>query len=831
VSVCADEKWFDISSDKHEQFGIVPCVNSDHQPGIASYVSSDHQPGIASYVSSDHQPGIASYVGSGHQPGIASYVGSGHQPGIASYVNSDHQPGIASYVSSDHQPGIASYVSSDHQPGIASYVNSDHQPGIASYVNSDHQPGIASYVGSGHQPGIASYIDCDDELRIVSYVGCDDKFGIVPCVGSDINFGIVPWVGSDNELGIVPNVGGDDQLGIVPCIGCDDKFDIGSCVGSDDQLSVGSCFSSEEQFRTVPHLLTQMVDAASQAHLYVESHSVQCDILPYRVTTSEAATQYEPEELCLSDDEYEMSNSDEESDQDNDPDWHLSAEEHSEDSSTCDDDGSVSFDELLCDKKEPYKEKKFLVFESCLRELLLLCFICQGHCSVYLKRIFGTMVVLQQRCVNGHTRIWSSQPSHGNMPYGNLATAACLFFNGCSPVKFLNICHHLGMPMIKLRTFYLMQSSYLIPAVKSVWNSSQQKLLQSLAGKNCIVGGDARCCSPGHTAKFSSYTVMDLESSKILDVKLVQVNEVKNSNAMELEGLKRCLAFLSNFINILSITTDRHTMVKKFLASSMQHIKHWFDVWHVAKNIKKKIDAKANRKDCSALRDWSHSVSNHLYWCAASSAGCGDLVVEKWQSILRHVVDVHFDHGNLFPQCEHGPLEPRLWLQSGSRAHQELTSIVSNKLLCRDIKSLSPAEQTSSLESYHKIVTFFAPKSVHFFYPAMEARIFISALHFNENSNRPQATDQNGESRWAVSYPKARRGEAVVKQVKVAPTYAYVSTLLDSVFNVRDAHSSYAKAASAVCSLNMEIPLPVASKNIKTEKMQLVHDHKKRFNK
>ena len=204
--------------------------------------------------------------------------------------------------------------------------------------------------------------------------------------------------------------------------------------------------------------------------------------------------------------------------------------------------------------------------------------------------------------------------------------------------------------------------------------------------------------------------------------------------------------------------------------------------------------------------------------------------MEKWLSILRHVVDIHVDHGNLFPRCEHGPLEPRLWLQSESKAHKELTSIVSNKLLCRDIRSLSPAQQTSSLESYHKIVTFFAPKSVHFFYQAMEARILISALHFNENSNRPQATNQNGDSRWAVSYPKARRGEAVVKQVKVALTYSYVSSLLEAVFSIRDAHSSYAKAASALCHLNLQMPLPVASKNIKTEKMQLVHDHKKRFN-
>jgi len=185
--------------------------------------------------------------------------------------------------------------------------------------------------------------------------------------------------------------------------------------------------------------------------------------------------------------------------------------------------------------------------------------------------MFGSMVLLQQRCSIGHTKKWYSQPCNSTMPYGNLLTAACLFFNGCSPVKFFNICHHLRMPMIKLRTFNLMQANYLVPAVKTVWGKTQQQLLQSLAGKNCVVGGDARCCFPGHTSKFFSYTIMDIQTSKILDVKLVQVNEVKNSNAMELEGLKRCLTFLKQYINITSLTIDRHVMVKKYLADEMKH--------------------------------------------------------------------------------------------------------------------------------------------------------------------------------------------------------------------------------------------------------------------
>ncbi|KAK7889099.1 hypothetical protein WMY93_024659 [Mugilogobius chulae] len=48
-----------------------------------------------------------------------------------------------------------------------------------------------------------------------------------------------------------------------------------------------------------------------------------------------------------------------------------------------------------------------------------------------------------------------------------------------------------------------------------------------------------RADSPGHSAKYGSYTIMELESEKILDIQLVQSNEVGGSFYMEKEGLKR----------------------------------------------------------------------------------------------------------------------------------------------------------------------------------------------------------------------------------------------------------------------------------------------------
>ena len=66
---------------------------------------------------------------------------------------------------------------------------------------------------------------------------------------------------------------------------------------------------------------------------------------------------------------------------------------------------------------------------------------------------------------------------------------------------------------------------------------------------------------------------------------MFQSDEVANSNAMELEGLKRCLQNLTeDNIEVSHITTDRHPQVKKFIREKYPEIRrHWFDVWHVAK--------------------------------------------------------------------------------------------------------------------------------------------------------------------------------------------------------------------------------------------------------
>ncbi|KAL3877441.1 hypothetical protein ACJMK2_035147 [Sinanodonta woodiana] len=473
---------------------------------------------------------------------------------------------------------------------------------------------------------------------------------------------------------------------------------------------------------------------------------------------------------------------------------------------------------------------------------------CCGTMEVLMKRVVGTALIVDMCCKCDGRYKWYSQPMSGTMPLGNLILSGAIMFAGASPTTVLNVLMHSKIQCFSQRTYMSIQNAYIVPIVSSVWQLSQSYMLDEIRDRGSAVklGGDARCCSPGHTAKYGSYSIMNLESGKILDLQLVQSNEVNSSYAMELEGLKRCLAFLSSEdVTVSHLITDRHSQVKKYLKDKHPEIMHMFDVWHVAKGVYKKLEAAGKRKGCDVVGRWARSISNHMYWCAASSCGDGEVVQQKWFSILNHVANIHRGHGDKFLQCEHEELDNREWIKYGSKAHTEVKKVVKGRLLATDIKKLSPAEQTSSLESFHRVICFFEPKSLHFFHAQMEAShtfqtklvlfvqhfnnfnlsyfflllLYLATLHFNENVNRVQAVTLDGSHQYRVSFPKGRKGEGVAKEIKTRQTY-----------NKREMYTSYSEAFDAKQREDKVRPAPLAQALPRQSKNEIVNRHISRFN-
>ncbi|ELT91270.1 hypothetical protein CAPTEDRAFT_202386 [Capitella teleta] len=280
------------------------------------------------------------------------------------------------------------------------------------------------------------------------------------------------------------------------------------------------------------------------------------------------------------------------------------------------------------------------------------------------------------------------------------------------------------------------------PPHEAEWHIAEvgSAIVVKAEGEQCVIGGDGRADTPGHCAKYESYTVMDLKRRQILDTQLVQSNEVGGSYHMELEGMKRCLARLQeSSVEIEAVVTDRHKQIAKWLREEKGNVTHYTDIWHCAK---------------------------------------------------------------------------------GSAAAVKLEELVFNKYLLKDLATLSPHYQTYDLEAFHSLLNQFAPKMTAFHFQAMNGRVLLAVMHFNENSNRQSKISRDGKEQYSIHYPKYRKGDPIVRKIKTAPTHNYVGELVKRV-DILVASNTHQPLADK--------PPTLASQYVTPEKGELVLRHRGRF--
>ncbi|XP_052788440.1 uncharacterized protein LOC128223186 [Mya arenaria] len=305
-------------------------------------------------------------------------------------------------------------------------------------------------------------------------------------------------------------------------------------------------------------------------------------------------------------------------------------------------------------------------------------------------------------------------------------------------------------------------------------------------GKRVCSAGDGRCDSPGFSAKYGTYTVMDIQTNVILGFHITQCTETSSSVYMEKHGLEKCLGHLQdNEVTVDVLATDRHVQIRKYLTDKWPDINHQFDVWHLAKSVGKKNSKRSKQTGCERLSTWIKSVVNHLWWCCATCDGNGDVLVEKWLSIVHHVCNRHVFPRHHVTECCHGRLEPTVerktkWLKMQSPEHQALTNVVNNKLLVKDIRQLTLFCHTGALESYHALLLKYMPKRIHYSLEGMIARTHLAALDHNHNVNRAQATvktgSRKGEKRFKTEFSKLSKSW-IAKKMYEKKTYEYLENL------------------------------------------------------
>lgn len=485
-------------------------------------------------------------------------------------------------------------------------------------------------------------------------------------------------------------------------------------------------------------------------------------------------------------------------------------------------------------KKSPVEQKKFIVFEENLDQLFVNCFTCSNPIIQSRKTFSGSMVVVHTTCVEGHEDKWQSQPVIGSKITGNLLLAGSILFSGNTFQNIYSLAQRLNLVFISRSSFYNIQKEILFPIVDKAWQDHQENLLKEIKQTSKLdLCGDGRCDSPGHSAKYGTYTVMEESTSKVVDFEVVQVTEVSSSNAMEAEGCNRVLNNLkSKGVKVRSLTTDRHTTVTAEMRKKHSEITHQYDVWHLSKWIVKKLTKKGKMKGCNDLMAWIQSVSSHFWWSVATCDGKYEVLFEKWTSIVDHVSNKHSWRGaKHFKKCVHHKLTRReikekIWLKTGTAAHVALEEIVFNKKLLKDMKLVTEFHHTGNLEVYHSMMLKYCPKRQHFQYEGMNARTQLAALDNNNNCSRKQAVVKQGSSKGSLRYnlvfPKIRK-TWVVKPIKEVKDYSYVNVMMENILKYEKPKRKKKAGKS-----QKKLPKNIASKE-KPDKATAIKSHISRF--
>ena len=477
-----------------------------------------------------------------------------------------------------------------------------------------------------------------------------------------------------------------------------------------------------------------------------------------------------------------------------------------------------------------HAKKRFLVYENELMKLLTFCPDCGAVVVTKTSSIEGSLLKVQYSCLSNHDGIWYSQPLLDKMAAGNLLLTCATVLTGRTYCDLSEMAEVLEMPILSESHFYHLQSEYVFPVINTEYNIHSEAVLSDLQDSPISVVGDGRFDSPGFSAKYCTYSIMDARSGLVTGFSLMHVGQSTSSVAMEKDGCRESLQLiLDHDVSIKALGTDRNAQITKLMREEFPKIEHQYDVYHMDKNIRKRIGKHARSKVGGDLTPWMKSISYHLWYSVRHCNGDGILLQEMMQSTIYHITNKHEWYGvgmEKYHACAHAPLDEsaarsKKWLIPDSTAHQALRKILFDKKLSKDMRKLSHGLHTGELESYHSLLTKYVPKRQHFSYKGMMARTQLTILDHNLNIGREHATTSGGEKRFNTTFSKSTK-EWVAKPILEKKDHSWRKEIAAHIIQYRKGE----RTADDI--IVPKLPRNIARKE-KPSKAELVARHESRF--
>ncbi|XP_056013553.1 uncharacterized protein LOC125667203 isoform X1 [Ostrea edulis] len=267
----------------------------------------------------------------------------------------------------------------------------------------------------------------------------------------------------------------------------------------------------------------------------------------------------------------------------------------------------------------------------------------------------------------------------------------------------------------------------------------------------------------------------------------------RKSVNMEKAGFQIALNdLLEKDIKVVEVVTDAHLGIGSVMKKDYPNIHHSHDIWHVAKNLGKKILKVAQKKGNNILLDWCKDIINH-FWFSCRRAESYEEFMGIWRSVLHHITDTHewiLSHGGV-NHCLHGELgeeeRTKPWLSPTKHAHvlKDLAAVVLNKRLLNNVGYYLRFRSTAELEGFHQHILMYCSKRHAYTPPVYRARNRLAALDHNMNSDRPVQKNKDGKIRYHRVFNKKKSGRWTVHAMRERKKYEYMSSLLCDAVKLR----------------------------------------------
>ena len=215
-----------------------------------------------------------------------------------------------------------------------------------------------------------------------------------------------------------------------------------------------------------------------------------------------------------------------------------------------------------------------------LQKLLVHCPNCGTDCTYEISKPIGSKISVTFNCEKCPKEPkWDSQPSVGDViknvklekwikqratytkstydfskfkysriPSGNLDLSASICFSGVSPNDTIRVLKQAGIQTMSNTSYFNYQKKYLHPTVYENWRWQQEVHFDEVRRVTngiglMVLGGDARCDTPGKCAKFGTYSTMELDLNKVTDIKVVQVCAYKYTYIIYVYIIYTCILY------------------------------------------------------------------------------------------------------------------------------------------------------------------------------------------------------------------------------------------------------------------------------------------------